>query len=267
MIAAPPPLRVLGRREQRAMFWRSMLLQGAWNFEGMQNLGFLYAIEPGLARAHPDPARRRQAAFRHLGFFNTQPHMAGFALGACLAMEEGVAAAPDGPAAEAAAERLERVKRALGSALAALGDPFFWGTLKPATAAFTLLAWTLLWTLGLPAPFFWGCAAGLAVFNAPALWTRWAGPRLGYEQGEALPIELKRNRWHERARWVRLSGLAAALAVCAAAMAVPPLGGTPSLWNAAALVGAVALRAKGVPTLRTYLAAAVLLGLASAAGR
>ncbi|MBI2361899.1 MAG: PTS system mannose/fructose/sorbose family transporter subunit IID, partial [Elusimicrobia bacterium] len=86
--AAPPRLRVLPDREFSAIMRRGLLLQAGWNFEGMQNLGFLYAIEPGLARIHHDPEERRRAMMRHLGFFNTQPYMAGFAVGACMALEE-----------------------------------------------------------------------------------------------------------------------------------------------------------------------------------
>lgn len=265
-MTAAPPAPVRAPLERAAVFWRSMLLQAGWNFEGMQNLGFLFAIEPGLRRVYGDGERRRRALLRHLGFFNSQPHMTGFALGACLALEEDAARAPDEGAHAAAVERLARLKRALGSALAALGDPFFWGTLKPATAAFTLLAWTGLWTIGFPAPFFWGTLAGLVLFNAPALWARWAGLRLGHELGEDLPAGLKRLGWREKARVVRAAGLAGAAVLALAALAVPPLGGAPSPWHPLLLAGAFGLRVNGVPALKTYLAAALIGAAASAGG-
>lgn len=266
MTATPPRLRVLPDRELSAVMRRSLLLQAGWNFEGMQNLGFLYAIEPGLERIHHDPERRRRAMMRHLGFFNTQPYMAGFAVGACMALEEDAASCADAAGEAAAVERVERVKRALGSALAALGDPFYWGTLRPATAAFTLLAWVALWTLEAPAPFFWGAVIGLVLYNVPALWTRWRGPRMGYELGEGLPAALKRLRWQDKSRAVRAAGFAGALLLAAAVLAVPPFGGAPSPWLAAVLAAGFALRLKGVPSLRTYLAAALGLALASAVG-
>lgn len=242
-----------------------MFLQAGWNFEGMQNLGFLFAIEPGIRRVHRDPERQRRALLRHLGFFNSQPYMTSFALGACLAFEEDAARAPSEAAETIAAERVERLKRALGSALAALGDPFYWGTLKPATAAFTLLAWIGLWTLGFPAPFLWGTLAGLVVFNTPALWARWAGLRIGHELGEGLPAELKRLGWQEKTRLVRAAGLVGVVVLALAALIVPPLGGRPSLWHALMLAAAFGLRAKGIPSLKTYLAAA-LIGVAASAG-
>ena len=266
MTQTPPRLRALPERELSAIMRRGMLLQAGWNFEGMQNLGFLYSIEPGLERIHHDPERRRRAMMRHLGFFNTQPYMAGFAVGACMALEEAAAASPDAAAEEAAADRIEKVKRALGSALAALGDPFYWGTLRPATAVFTMLAWVGLWTLEAPAPFFWGTVFGLALHNVPALWARRRGPRLGYELGEGLPAALKRLKWQDKSRAVRAAGFAGALLLAASVLAVPPFGGSPSLWLGAVLAAAFALRAKGVPSLRTYLAAAFGFALASAVG-
>ncbi|MBI2362100.1 MAG: hypothetical protein HYV15_01785, partial [Elusimicrobia bacterium] len=62
------------------------------------------------------------------------------------------------------------------------------------------------------------------------------------------------------------AGFAAALLVAAAALAVPPFGGAPGPWPAAVLAGAFALRLRGVPSLRTYLAGAFALALASAVG-
>lgn len=264
--AAPPALRVLPDREQAALFRRSAMLQAGWNFEGMQNLGFLYAIEPGLRRVHRDPERLLRARMRHLGFYNCQPYMTGFALGACLALEEDAALAEDEAAEAAAGARVESLKRALGSALAALGDPFFWGSLRPATAVLTLLAWTALWTLDFPSPVLWGTLVGLVAFNVPALWARWEGPRLGYETGEALPAALKRQGWREHTRRARAAGLAGTALLALAAIAVPPFGGTPSLWHAAALAAAFGLRVKGVPSLKTYLAGALAAAAASAAG-
>lgn len=259
-------IRVLPERERESLFWRSMLIQAGWNFEGMQNLGFLYAIEPGLARVHRDPERFKRAQMRHMGFFNTQPYMAGFALGATLNLEEDVARATEDSQEAAAIQRVERLKRALGSALAALGDPFYWGTLRPATAAWTLVAWTGLWTLDAPSPVAFGTALGLAAFNAPALWTRWTGPRLGYERGEGLPAELKRLGWPEKAVLVRRIGLLGAALAAAAALVVPPLGGTPNALNAAVLAAAFVLRIRGVASLRVYVALAVASAALGAAG-
>ena len=66
---------------------RSLVLQGAWNFDRMQNLGWAFCVEPALRELYPDPARRAAALKRHLEIFNTHPYMAGYVLGAALRAE------------------------------------------------------------------------------------------------------------------------------------------------------------------------------------
>ena len=130
-------------RLHRSVFARSMLLQACWGFEGMQNLGFLFSLDPWLRRLYPEKKAYREAARRHLEFFNTQPYMAGYVVGVVGALEErrARAAAAERPAIE---ERIRQLKGAMGSALAAAGDSFFWGALKPAAAVFILLLWLVL---------------------------------------------------------------------------------------------------------------------------
>jgi len=55
---------------------RQFLLQGCWNYEGMQNVGFAYAILPALREFYSNrPEEGLKAVKRHLEFFNTQPAM------------------------------------------------------------------------------------------------------------------------------------------------------------------------------------------------
>ena len=252
----------MGRGLHRAVFLRSLLIQGCWSYEGMQNLGFLYGIDPWLRRIYPDPEDYRQAAFRHLEFFNTQPYMAGFALGVIGGFEERRARLPE-EQRRAMEGQIVRMKKALGSSLAAIGDTFFWGALKPACAALILLAWLALWSLEARRPVLLGTLLGLASFNAVALWVRWRGIGVGYGTQERLPEEIRRFRWHERVRWVRSAGLAAAIALALAALLVPPQGGTPGWWGPALLAAAAAARASGLSAVRSY-ALAVALGCAAA---
>ena len=67
---------------------RSFLLQGCWNFERMQNLGFCYALMPALSKIYGKGEELRKALQRHLEFFNTHPFMAAPILGAVVRMEE-----------------------------------------------------------------------------------------------------------------------------------------------------------------------------------
>jgi len=240
----------MDRAIQASVFRRSLLLQAFWNFEGMQNLGFLFALEPLLARAYPDRDQRTEAAFRHMGCFNTNPFTAGLVLGAVGAME----AAPAGQDAA----RLEGLKKTMSAAVAAMGDSFFWGALRPAAAAAGMLAWLILWSAGVPHAWLPAGLLYLVLFNVPALAARWTGIRLGFEGKENLAAELKRLRWQEKARWVRRAGLVCAAALAAAALLVPPWGGGASPWNIVLLGAAAGLRVLGVPAGMIYAGAAVL---------
>ena len=199
----------LDRGLQLRIFARSLALQAAWNFEGMQNLGFYFAMAPWLDRVWPEPGDRRRAGLRHLGFFNTTPQMAGLALGVVGALEEELSGAPEAqrPKLE---ERIVQVKRLLGSALAALGDALFWGTLRPFCAALALAALVAAVETGSRAPWAWLVGSYLAAFNAAALAARWKGIELGHAWGERFPSEIQALPLKPLSRALKIVGLALA---------------------------------------------------------
>lgn len=245
---------------------RSLLLQSCWNYQGMQNLGFAFALQPWLRsieRKGGPPAA--DSTRRHLEFFNTQPYMACFVLGVTGRLEEELAASPP-EARLMVAQRISRLKAAFGSALAGVGDSLFWGTLRPACAALGICLWLLFYTLGAEEPFAWAALGYLLAYNVPALALRWRGLSLGYGLGEALAGELKRFNWQERMRKVRWAGLVLAILVTLAALAVPPSAPAASWWNVAAVAAALAIRRTGTSTPRVYAASAGLFVLAAAAG-
>ncbi|MFN7134707.1 MAG: PTS system mannose/fructose/sorbose family transporter subunit IID, partial [Myxococcales bacterium] len=129
MSAARLPLPTLLR-----VFWRSLFLQAAWNPQGMQNLGFAYALYPALKRLYPEPERLRVAAERHLQFFNCHPYAAALILGGAVQHEERIARG------EEPAEGVSTFKQALMGPMAALGDGFFWLSLQPACGTVAVLA-------------------------------------------------------------------------------------------------------------------------------
>ncbi|MFC1678845.1 PTS system mannose/fructose/sorbose family transporter subunit IID [Elusimicrobiota bacterium] len=250
------------RRVQISVFARSLFVQAWWNFEGMQNIGFLFGLEPLLRGTYASREDYRDAAYRHLGFFNTNPYMAGFVLGAVGSMEERRAALPEEERASFE-RRIESVKKTASSVVAAMGDSFFWGALRPACAAAGILLAVVLWTIDVPYALVVGGVAYLALYNAPAIWLRWKGLSLGYSDPEALPAELRKLRWQEKARWVRGLGLASAVLLTGGALLVPPWGGALSWWNPLLLAAAIGLRAFRVSTLHLY-GAAVILGAGTA---
>ena len=162
---------------------RANLLQSTWNFERQQGVGWAYALQPVLEALYGNDATRRARLAEHTAYFNTQPTLASLALGVAARLEEERAGGtgPD----EAG---MARVKAALGSALAALGDRLFWFSLRPFAAAIGVLV-----ALAHPeAP--WGALVLWVVYAIPHLGVRFMGVRWGYAQGPAvLGGRLRRN--------------------------------------------------------------------------
>jgi PTS system mannose-specific IID component len=154
---------------------RANLLQSTWNFERQQGVGWAYALQPVIDALQPGAAARRERLAEHTAYFNTQPTLASLALGAAARLEEERAAGT-GPDAAGMA----RVKAALGSALAALGDRLFWFSLRPFAAALGVLV-----ALSRPEQPY-GALVLWLVYALPHLAVRFLGVGWGYEQGPAV---------------------------------------------------------------------------------
>jgi PTS system mannose-specific IID component len=115
-------------RDLLRVYLRSFLIQASWSFDRMQSLGFAYAIQPALRRLYPDPKEYRSRLELHMEYFNTQPYLAAFILGATARMEQDRASGMDRDA------DISGMKCALMAPLGALGDSFFWGALTPLAA-------------------------------------------------------------------------------------------------------------------------------------
>ena len=114
------------------LFWtfiRSNFLLGSFNFERMQAIGFCVSMMPILKRLY-EGDELKAALKRHLEFFNTQPFVAAAIMGIIGAMEEKKA-----NGADISAATLSGVKVGLIGPLAGVGDPIFWGTVRPVLAA------------------------------------------------------------------------------------------------------------------------------------
>lgn len=173
----------MNRVERIEIFLRSLLLQAAWSYGGMQNLGFLLAIDPALRRLHRGHALEA-ARRRHAAYFNTHPYFAGYALGVAVRMEEDLAAGR-----ESNPKMIGLVKNRMAGPLAALGDSLFWETLRP-LFSLSAVAAALLAPGNLRAGLL-GLGAFLLAFNLPALGERWRGIRRGYLYGLGVIDVLK----------------------------------------------------------------------------
>jgi mannose/fructose/N-acetylgalactosamine-specific phosphotransferase system component IID len=168
----------IGARDLFGVFRRALLIQSSWSYERMQSLGFAFAIEPVLRKLYTDQAEYESRLRIHLEYFNTQPYLASFILGAVVRMEE------DRAFGRNVNEDVSGLKAALMAPLGALGDTFFWGALKPLAsvvavallmtgdswAPFLFLVFYNVWHVGLRSGMlFWGYRSG---GDAMALMTR-----------------------------------------------------------------------------------------------
>ncbi|AIN47369.1 PTS mannose transporter subunit IID [Candidatus Palibaumannia cicadellinicola] len=155
----------------RAVFLRSNLLQASWNFERMQALGFCFSMVPVIRRLYPENNdARKQAIKRHLEFFNTHPYVAAPIIGVTMAMEEQ--RANGAPIDDTA---INSLKVGLMGPLAGVGDPIFWGTIRPIFAALGASIAISGSLLG-PLLFF-------ILFNLVRIFTRYYGVTYGYHKG------------------------------------------------------------------------------------
>ncbi|MBJ6760033.1 PTS system mannose/fructose/sorbose family transporter subunit IID [Myxococcaceae bacterium JPH2] len=237
------------------VFLRSLFLQASWNPKGMQNLGLAYAVYPALERLYPAGPAREEAVRRHLVFFNTHPYVAAAIVGGVVNHEQRIARGEESP------DRVVAFKAALMGPLAALGDGFFWLSLKPAVGA---VCATLVPLLGV-----WAVALFLVLYNLVHVLLRvrlyWLGLFLGDRLVEAvarvnLPTKGARLRAVAAAS---AGGLAAWLAVSFGAAA----GGENAPFLAAGClalgIASYVLVTRRVPN---YVVLYLAAGLACAAG-
>lgn len=238
------------------VFRRSLFLQASWNPKGMQNLGLAWALYPGLVWLYPDPRVRREAVQRHLQPFNTHPYVAAAIVGGVLFHEERIARGEEGP------ERVQAFKRALMGPLAALGDGFFWLSLKPAAGALCCALVPLLHE--------WAALLFVVLYNTVHLALRIKLFRLGVHLGDRLVEGIAEERlptWGARLRAVA-AACAGGIAAWLALRFGTQQGGWEGYLLAAGCLGlgglSYGLVAKGVPTYVLLVVAGFLAGAAGA---
>ena len=164
----------LSKKALSATFWRSFPLQGCFNYERQQTVGWLYGLVPGLKEIYSDdPEGLKEALVRHCGFYNTSPQCTTFIQGVVLAMEEQKHEHP-----EMDGEAIIGVRTALIGPLAGIGDSIFWGTLR--TVGLGIGVELALQGNYLGPIIFW------LIHNIPHFLFRHYGLKWGYESGMAF---------------------------------------------------------------------------------
>jgi PTS system mannose-specific IID component len=198
---------------------RSLLIHSCWNVNRLQNVGFAFSLLPLLGKREGDGPFRRAFLARHLERFQCNPYLSAPILGSVAVLEGEGASAPGEEKSRAV-----RLKGVLAGPYAALGDPFFWGALKP----FSMVLAVLLAANGHP----WGILAGLLVYNALHGYIRIGGFFEGFRDGHGAAAFLRRlelPRWTARLRWAAL--LPAALYGGLSPGAFPSPGSLDIYWR------------------------------------
>ena len=163
--------------DRKKVWWRSTFLQGSWNYERMQNLGWAYAMIPAIKKLYTKKEDQAAALERHLEFFNTHPYVASPILGVTLALEEERA-----NGAEIDDTAIQGVKIGMMGPLAGIGDPVFWFTVRPVLGA---LGASLAMTGNIVGPllFFIG-------WNAIRMAFLWYTQEFGYKAGSEITKDM-----------------------------------------------------------------------------
>ena len=167
----------LSKSDRQKVWWRSTFLQGSWNYERMQNLGWAYALIPAIKKLYTSKEDRAAALERHLEFFNTHPYVAAPIIGVTLALEEERA-----NGAEIDDTAIQGVKIGMMGPLAGVGDPVFWFTVRPILGA---LGSSLAMAGNIVGPllFFFG-------WNIIRMAFLWYTQELGYKAGSEITKDL-----------------------------------------------------------------------------
>lgn len=186
--------KTLTRGDLRSMFWRSNILLGSFNFERAQALGICFIMIPAIKRLYGPGPERAEALKRHLEWFNTQPYVASPILGVTAAMEEekshGAAITGSG---------ISGVKIGLMGPFAGVGDPIFWGTVRPVLAA---LGASIALTGNVLGPILF-----FVLFNLIRLALKYYGLNYGYLKGREILSELGGNRLQKLTEGASILGL------------------------------------------------------------
>lgn len=163
--------------DRRSVWSRTWLLMGCWNYERMQNVGWCLALIPAMKKLYKE--KDQQVAFlkRHLEFFNTHPYLAAPIFGVELSLEES--RANGAPVDDAA---IQGVKIGMMGPLAGVGDPIFWGTLRPVLGAF---AASLALTGNILGPILF-----FVIWNVIRMAFLWYTQEFGYQAGGSITEDL-----------------------------------------------------------------------------
>ena len=184
----------LSKRDRWDVMWHSQLLQGSWNYERMQNGGWVYSMIPALRKLYPNKEDMAAALQRHLVFFNTHPYLASPIIGVTLALEEDKA-----NGVKVDDEAIQGVKVGMMGPLAGVGDPVFWYTVRPILGALGA-SMAINGNIIGPILFF-------VLWNLIRIAFLWYTQELGYKAGAAISSDLSGGLLKKVTRGAAMMGM------------------------------------------------------------
>lgn len=199
------------------VFLRAHFVGAAYNMRGLQNVGFMLALDPGLKAIHHTEEALRKARGRYVKYFNCHPFFTPLAAGMFLHTENEIANGRMPP------ETFTSIKDTTTNTLSAIGDSVIGGTVMPTWA---LLAALLVITGHYGLAFAFSLCALLAL-QAFKLATFAIGVRYGL-------MALFRLRKWDLINWGdKLKICNAILLLFAFTLCMPADGTHPAIWLAA----------------------------------
>ena len=117
---------VITKKDLQKVFWRSIPMEHAWNYERMMHSGFCFAMLPILKKLYPKREDYIEAMQRHMELYNVTPYISTLPLGIATAMEDKRAA----DMGNFDTDSITNVKTAFMGPLSGIGDSIYWGTLR-----------------------------------------------------------------------------------------------------------------------------------------
>ncbi len=192
------------------VFARSFLIGGSWNYSKLQNLGFLYSIGPA---AESCPHGKDTLLSRHRDTFSTHPVMASLIAASVLKGEEAHRG-----------EATVQLKQSLAAPYAALGDPFFWGSLRPVSSILGVCAVALWGSLVAP-------IIAVVLYNLVHLSIRTRGFVEAYRDGMGGMKYLQRVDMPERGKLLRRLSLCLLAGLAGGVLTMPLFQGQSVMFD------------------------------------
>ncbi len=177
-------------------------LQASWNFERLQNIGFLFSIINILKIIYKNNIEGLKVAIkRHIEFFNTHIFFSSAVLGMVSRLEEDI----DNSDPEKKSKEIENAKIGVMGPLAAIGDSIFWSAIKP-FALLSGIGYTYL--MGFSADsLIWGAITSIIIYNLPRIFVKYYLLIESYYNYQKLFFLLQNIRFQHLIKVIKITGM------------------------------------------------------------